>query len=411
MAFESVKKILKQNTGLSLNSEDPDVTDDIISQYMENSGFNSENKLLEFLQSNTKELRNLASELINNETWFFRNKEIFDFLSDNLKQWKDNEEQKKLNILSVPCSTGEESYSIVITLFENMFKPNEFAIDAIDMSSKVIENTQQALYSKESLKELNDDLIEKYFYQAEDLYIMNPKISNLVNFYEDNIADENFLHSNKKYDIIVAKNFLNDYCIDSHRIIFNNIYSLLDDEGILITTSEEATLFDKMFFNSYDNDNPFVLRKFVQSQEKQDSTNIENKSKSVFDKIKSALKPATSNLKIIDTADNIEEVNLGRELNNIKNLIDKNRFDSADEKCRQLLKSIKDNPDVFYYMGMINESLNKPEEAEEYYHKALYLEPYHYESLVHLILIFENKGWKDRAALLRKRIEKITGMQ
>ena len=60
-------------------------------------------------------------------------------------------------------------------------------------------------------------------------------------------------------------------------------------------------------------------------------------------------------------------------------------------------------------MGIIYEQLKILDKAEEFFHKALYLEPYHYETLIHLVLIFENKGWNDRAAMLRKRLDRITG--
>ena len=87
------------------------------------------------------------------------------------------------------------------------------------------------------------------------------------------------------------------------------------------------------------------------------------------------------------------------------------RIDNALDECLKYVKNYSSDTDGFFLLGSIYDTKNVIEKAEEYYHKALYLEPYHYETLVRLIIIFEQKGWVDRAEMLRKRINKITGSQ
>ena len=92
---------------------------------------------LQRLQSSTAELEELIEEVVVPETSFFRDRQPFTFLESHVKtEWLNNQNRGILRILSVPCSSGEEPYSIAITLLNAGLTPNRIHIDAVDISKK-----------------------------------------------------------------------------------------------------------------------------------------------------------------------------------------------------------------------------------------------------------------------------------
>ena len=65
------------------------------------------------------------------------------------------------------------------------------------------------------------------------------------------------------------------------------------------------------------------------------------------------------------------------------------------------------NPDVYTLLGTLHQVKARNSEAERYFRKALYLDPIHYEALVHLALLKEHQGDTTGAKLLQERIEKL----
>ena len=92
---------------------------------------------LEHLQASPQQFESLVESIVVPETSFFRNRASFVFL----RQWVSQEwsRHRPLRVLSLPCSTGEEPYSITITLLEEGLSLDEFEVDGVDISALAIE--------------------------------------------------------------------------------------------------------------------------------------------------------------------------------------------------------------------------------------------------------------------------------
>lgn len=92
------------------------------------------------LQNSPTELQALIEEIVVPETWFFRDYSPFEFLLKYIQaQSVTAPRSTPWRLLSVPCSTGEEPYSIAMTLLEAGLSPEQFTIDAVDISENAIE--------------------------------------------------------------------------------------------------------------------------------------------------------------------------------------------------------------------------------------------------------------------------------
>ena len=94
---------------------------------------------------------------------------------------------------------------------------------------------------------------------------------------------------------------------------------------------------------------------------------------------------------------------VGASIEQIKVLADRGSTAEALSMCDELLKQEGPEPELFHLCGLLHESGGNISMAEEFYGKALYLEPDHMESLVHLALLLENRGDLRKAEIMRNR--------
>ena len=73
-------------------------------------------------------------------------------------------------------------------------------------------------------------------------------------------------------------------------------------------------------------------------------------------------------------------------------MADRGELEGAAAICKRLLAEGAQDPGVYALLGVIGESAGNAASAEEFFRKALYLDPYHYESLMHMSLILERNG-------------------
>jgi len=91
----------------------------------------------------------------------------------------------------------------------------------------------------------------------------------------------------------------------------------------------------------------------------------------------------------------------------IRNYANQSKFDEALNMCMDLINKNSINDEVYFLVGLIYEAQNKFDLSEQNYNKALYLNPNHYEAVVHLGLIYEKKGNTKQASLFKERAIKI----
>jgi chemotaxis protein methyltransferase WspC len=88
---------------------------------------------------------------------------------------------------------------------------------------------------------------------------------------------------------------------------------------------------------------------------------------------------------------------------------DSGRLEEAAALCKRLLEKCPTSADAFCLLGLIHRARGAPAEAEKQFQKALYLAPQHHESLVHMMLLAQERGDQKTAANLRRRAQQVTG--
>ena len=91
-------------------------------------------------------------------------------------------------------------------------------------------------------------------------------------------------------------------------------------------------------------------------------------------------------------------------------MADAGRLDEATARCREVIDSQGPTAEAYCLMGLVHEAGDDLSKAEECYNKALYLDPNHYESLVHLMLLLQTRGATGQAEVIKRRAERARAL-
>jgi chemotaxis protein methyltransferase CheR len=150
----------------------------------------------------------LASVLSNNETYFFRERAQLDVLATEVVA-EAVRSGGKLRVWSSACSTGEEPFSLGMTLLETRkLQTSHIQIKARDLSPRVLERCKVGFYRDLSFRATPPELIQKYFRPFENGFLIADEVKRLVDFFRINLLDEHAVASQGPMDAIFCRNVL-----------------------------------------------------------------------------------------------------------------------------------------------------------------------------------------------------------
>lgn len=220
------------------------------------SNFDSKNDFFSFIENGSIKLhlfQNLITELTISETFFFRNFSVID--SDILQRLIDqNQEKKTLKIWCAGCSTGEEAYSLAMSLAEKKSQLTNWDIElyATDLSLLNIEKAKEAIFTEWSFRALPERLKTKYFEKSGDEYILINEIKKYVHFRVQNLAELDFPNQLENYydfDLILCRNVMIYFSPRLIEKLSSHFYATLNENSYLVVGSAEPT---HTFFSNFD---------------------------------------------------------------------------------------------------------------------------------------------------------------
>jgi chemotaxis protein methyltransferase WspC len=357
----------------------------------------------------------LVEEIKVSETWFFRDFECYNYLKSflvpNIKKFNN---KKQLRILSVPCSSGEEPYSVSILLHNFGYDVSVFYILACDISKESIAKAQEGIFTKGSFRNNYDNFMDSYFQPLQNRYKIHEKLLKTVEFKHENLINPNFLKDEPQFDFIFCKNLL-IYLNDESRLkVINNINRLLKNDGALFVGLSEINYFTRNGFEPIKHNLAFACKKVPATNSSlSEITKSEFSKSEKYESFINPIKPVTKSVETnktdpLDISNiNISQISNEEMIDKLKIFADQGNFSQAKKICDEILKINQTNIDALFFMGLIQNANHNPGSAEDYFKNVLYLNPDHYESLIHLSLMCESRGDSDRATILRLRAERV----
>ena len=352
-----------------------------------------------YLQTSGEELNELIEMMVIPETWFFRDHNPFNYLAQYLaSDWLMTSHKRILRVLSVPCSSGEEPYSLAMTLLDSGLNPQQFTIDAVDISKQALDRAKKGIYTNNSFRGKTGDFQERYFRENQGKYYLVDAVKNTVNFSQANLLDSDFFVNKIPYHIIFCRNVLIYFDEKSQEKTIKTLYRLLNEEGLLfVGHSESGKISESQLFTVRKSPMAFV-------HQKKSPLPTNNKPQISSVTIQSKLKEnnQTKQLQLMPT-----KTAPKLDLKIAQNLADQGNLKEAMEICLSYLKEYPTNVNAYLLLGQIQQAQGLDIQAEKSFEKALYLQPDHDEVIMHLILLKEHQNNHQSAEIFRQRLQRL----
>jgi len=176
-----------------------------------------------------------------NETLWFRDTYPFQVLSQTIFEDYKQQNKKSIRIWSAACSSGQEPYSISMTVDEYLKKTPGFKVDVIatDISQEILNAAKMAKYDALALaRGLSEERKRQYFSPVGDQWQVNANIRSRVNFREVNLLQS--YSALGKFDAIFCRNVLIYFSAESKKDILNRMADALNPRGFLMLGASES---------------------------------------------------------------------------------------------------------------------------------------------------------------------------
>lgn len=243
--FELVRKLIYQRAGISLGPGKVEMVYNRLAPRVRKTGHKNFHDYLAMLErSECGEWEYFTNSLTTNLTSFFREAHHFSTLVELLNE---NKNGRGLTIWSSACSTGEEPYSLAMTVadaFGSLTPP--VRIIATDLDTTVLKTAQTGIYTVDKLNKVDDEKIRKYFIQGKDVPAgsarVRDELRNLVTFRQINLLD-NVWPIRGPLDAIFCRNVMIYFDKATQRRVLEKFVPLLKPEGLLFAGHSENFFF------------------------------------------------------------------------------------------------------------------------------------------------------------------------
>lgn len=199
--------------------------------------------LLRKLRTSTVEYDALVERLLTQETSFFRYPAVYEALEKKvlpeLHMKKFWETPRTLRIWSAGCATGEEPYSIAITVADALMFAEAWNIEilATDISKRALSHAERGVYSGRSLEQLSPRQLDNHFSPSGNDYLVKPRLRRMVSFAPMNLAQAVYLG---RLDCIFCMNVMIYFSEARRNSLIQHFYEYLEPGGYLFLGHSES---------------------------------------------------------------------------------------------------------------------------------------------------------------------------
>lgn len=215
----------KEETGIEFEQK-KSIFQNKVTGFARNNEIDSFAQCIQIMKSRGELKEKLIDILTTNETFFYREVNQIHEMAKKIKS-----SVSKVRILSAPCATGEEPYTIAMILLQEGINIEKFEIVAIDINKYAVDFARKGCYREKSLRNLTHETKSKFFYKNDTLECVKHYIRDRIVFKSVNIFDESF-KSLGKFDYIFSRNMLIYFDYDTKLKVKELLESMLKDKEV-----------------------------------------------------------------------------------------------------------------------------------------------------------------------------------
>jgi chemotaxis protein methyltransferase WspC len=408
MSLPKIIALLRETLGLDVASVGVSLIERAVKRRVIANNLRDILQYADLLRCSEPELQSLCEAVVISETFFFRYPESFAALRQ-IVGGQFHFGTQKLRALSVPCSTGQEPFSIAMTLLDAGWSMEKFQIDAIDISSESLETARLGLFGSNSFRGSELKFRDQYFRKTDAGFRLCDRVRQCVKFEQGNILEERIRSGDEPYDFIFCRNLLIYFYNEARSRALESIRQLLRADGLLFVGPAETALLSEHRFSSAKLPMAFAFRKSdlltLPPPSKVKEATVRSPAKARRREVYRPPNLAIPKKAISETAKHEERV--VPDLDLAEQLADKGQLGEAAEICEVSLREEGPSARAFHLLGLIRDGAGEQHQASELYRKALYLEPDHYSALIHLAFLKDKSGDGATAKTLKDRARRV----
>jgi chemotaxis protein methyltransferase CheR len=238
-----IRNLIEQRSAILFDDSRERFFSTRIAEFLEEKGLAGGAELLRFVRASSIEYEALLERLLTQETSFFRYPAVYEALEKKIlpefQERKFWQTPRTLRIWSAGCSTGEEPYSIAITLCDSLKFAEAWEIEilATDVSRRALRHAERGGYSRRSLQDVSLRQVETYFAPAKQGFQVRPRIRKMISFAQMNLVESVYVG---KLDCIFCMNVLMYFSEERRLAILRRFYDSLEPGGYFLLGHAET---------------------------------------------------------------------------------------------------------------------------------------------------------------------------
>jgi chemotaxis protein methyltransferase CheR len=241
--LSEIRMLIEERTGICLDESRERFFSTRVREHLRAKKFANGTELLRAIRKTNLEYEALLERLLTQETSFFRYPAVYETFEKRVlpelhtkKFWKN---PRTLRVWSAGCSTGEEPYSIAITVADALSFADAWNVEilATDIGRHALKHAEHGVYSGRSLASVTDRQLSTHFTKVKDGHQVKPRLKKMITFAQMNLASAVYLG---RMDLIFCMNVLIYFSEERRRSLVQRFYDTLEPGGYLFLGHSES---------------------------------------------------------------------------------------------------------------------------------------------------------------------------
>jgi chemotaxis protein methyltransferase CheR len=241
--LSEIRMLIEERTGIHFDESRERFLSTRVREHMHERGYTRVNELLRAVRKTNVEYDSLLERMLTQETSFFRYPAVFEAFEKRVlpeihvsKFWKN---PRTLRVWSAGCSTGEEPYSIAITIADSLSFADAWNVEilATDVGKLALKAGEKGIYSGRSLGSVSKKQLDAHFTKVENKFHVKPRLKKMISFAPMNLAAPVYVG---RMDLIFCMNVLIYFTEERRRGLVQRFYEALEPGGYLFLGHSES---------------------------------------------------------------------------------------------------------------------------------------------------------------------------
>jgi chemotaxis protein methyltransferase CheR len=241
--LSEIRMLIEERTGIHFDESRERFLSTRVREHMHERGYTRVSELLRAVRKTNVEYDSFLERMLTQETSFFRYPAVFEAFEKRVlpeihvsKFWKN---PRTLRVWSAGCSTGEEPYSIAITIADSLSFADAWNVEilATDVGKQALKHAEKGIYSGRSLASVNEKQLAGHFTKVENKFHVKPRLKKMISFAPMNLASPVYVG---RMDLIFCMNVLIYFTEERRRSLVQRFYEALEPGGYLFLGHSES---------------------------------------------------------------------------------------------------------------------------------------------------------------------------